>query len=433
MNINFKKTFFKENKKVTLMLLQWLLFIIICFLVIYSLKEQNIVNFEILVRVIVLFAMFNIILCFLPLDYFEKKKFNYFLFISNIVVISLIIYFSRGFDSDLYLVYFLVILIAGITQTEGGTFALAFLSTAIYLVFLYKSSHSINFLETGVLMRFPFLFIISLISTFYAENTRKLQIKKQEIEEYNKLLQKKIDNALTEISKFHDKIIEFERISFIKIFSLEIAHELSSPLTCVKGYLELLQKQETDKINKEYLNIIFNEVMRCEKLVKQLRDYCKPQKVGKSKICILEVIDSVLKIQEFKFRKNSIAVKKEINTNLTKFIGEFDKMQQVFVNLINNSISALEGCTGEKTILIKIKDENDLLNVVLEDNGCGMEEVVLKNIFKPFFTTKSYENGTGLGLYICKEIIEQHRGKISILSQKGKGTRVEINLPLAKD
>ena len=106
--------------------------------------------------------------------------------------------------------------------------------------------------------------------------------------------------------------------------------------------------------------------------------------------------------------------------------GDYDRLKQVFINLIKNGIESFDGKKGKLEINTKENNKEVIISII--DNGCGMDEDILKNINEMFYTTK--KNGTGLGTSLSKEIVELHGGKIKYLSEVGIGTTVIINLPI---
>lgn len=427
-----RKTFLKENSKVATLLLQWLLFIMSVFLILYTHKGNNIKYYGAVVNIIAFFGIFNLFLTFMPLRYFVIKMFGYGLFLINISVISLIIYFSEGFYSDLYLIYFLIILIASMTQTIKGTFLLAFISSALYFVFLWKGSPSVNFIDTAILMRIPFLFVISFVATFFKQESEKVSLQKAEVERYNEILQEKINQATKEIQKFHDMILESERVSMIKLFTSEVAHELNNPLTYIEGYMELIREGKIKIEDTKELNIMYSEILRCKELIKQLLNFSRETKIKKAPVAIKEVIEKVLEMQAYQYKINNILIEKDIQEDLPLILGNFNQLQQVFMNLFINAKQSFESQKREKKINIKVKSEDNRIEVYVSDNGSGISKENLEKIFEPFFTTKDSNRGAGLGLHICSSIIREHGGKISVTSEKNVITTFKIELPVIK-
>ena len=112
--------------------------------------------------------------------------------------------------------------------------------------------------------------------------------------------------------------------------------------------------------------------------------------------------------------------------SLQEFIlGDFNRLKQVFINLIKNSVESFD--KDEKIVDVKIMDKNKYISVLISDNGCGMQKDELKQVGTMFYSTK--DNGTGIGVSFSKDIIEKHHGKITYYSKYGKGTQVEVLLP----
>jgi signal transduction histidine kinase len=150
-----------------------------------------------------------------------------------------------------------------------------------------------------------------------------------------------------------------------------------------------------------------------------------------------ELINECVFLLDHRFRAKKIAVTKNIESKHQKVVADRRQMEQVFINLLNNAVAAIE-IRGEITISLRKmpshstpgvdKDEEKVL-ISVEDNGIGIPEDQLNKIFNPFFSTKSKTEGTGLGLAIAKAITIRHKGKIEVISKEGSGTIFNILLP----
>jgi two-component system NtrC family sensor kinase len=118
---------------------------------------------------------------------------------------------------------------------------------------------------------------------------------------------------------------------------------------------------------------------------------------------------------------------------LAKARGNYQQLQQVFVNLVNNATDAMSGQAGPKTIRITAVEKNDMIRAEVADSGPGIPEGVRDRLFEPFFTTKGEGRGTGLGLAVCKQIADEHGGRLGFRTQVGYGTTFFLELPVAKD
>ncbi|MFT4416759.1 ATP-binding protein [Fredinandcohnia humi] len=221
-----------------------------------------------------------------------------------------------------------------------------------------------------------------------------------------------------------DLAIQSDKLSVIAQMSAAIAHEVRNPLTSISGFLQLIHERKEFK--DEYLEIIFEEMKRIEFVLNEMLILSKPQSVTYAKVNLSRLLLHVVTL--IQTEANMKSIKLEINSSMQKAIwvyGEENQLKQVFINLIKNSIEAMD--EGGNIYIYHATDQNNV-SVYVKDEGSGIPKETLKTIGQPFYTTK--EKGTGLGLTVCFKIIENHKGKIHIASEIGVGTTFEIILPL---
>jgi len=207
-----------------------------------------------------------------------------------------------------------------------------------------------------------------------------------------------------------------------------LAHEIKNPLSGIRGAIEVL-KDEMDIGNplRKVLSEILLEMDRINNVLNDLLTYAKPKELELTKVNLNDLISqSIRHAQNQIFNKEISFIDSQIDEKIYIY-GDPLKLEQVFLNLLLNSIQAIK---DKGIIEIEKQIMNDEVEIIIKDNGEGISEKNLPNIFKPFFTTKP--KGTGLGLSLSKQIIEQHKGKIWAESQIGKGTSFHILLPLIK-
>ncbi len=239
-----------------------------------------------------------------------------------------------------------------------------------------------------------------------------------------------IDN-LTEINHFKEKFtLAKKQISILSELAVQAVHEIRNPLSSIKGFAQLIQESLDDEDDrKEYINIIVKEIERLNKLVKEVFNLTRVKEIKESCEDIHKIIEDIVPLCNMYSKMSKKQAKIKI---IKKFCSDFplipvdkEQMKQVFLNLINNAIEAMEN-KGE--IVITTEKAGDCGIIKIEDTGCGIDEKDLSKVFTPFYTTK--EEGTGLGLCIVKRIIENHNGSIHVESTKGKGSVFTIRLPV---
>lgn len=233
------------------------------------------------------------------------------------------------------------------------------------------------------------------------------------------------------------ELLELKRIDKLKDeFVSMVSHELRTPLTSIKAYAEtLLDMAEEDSVEKEFLNIINEESDRLSRLINDILDLSKIE-AGKMEFIyerndINNIIERAVKNMFSYAETKNIKIEQVLDYEMEKILFDKDRILQVLLNLINNAIKFTK--PGD-TIIIRSQKEDDYIKVEVEDHGIGIDKEHIELIFEKF---KQIQNvltrdtgGTGLGLPICKRIVEEHFGKIWVESEKEKYTRFTILLPI---
>ena len=228
-----------------------------------------------------------------------------------------------------------------------------------------------------------------------------------------------------QIMDLNSTMKELEKEKKLRASLFKITHEIKNPISVCKGYLDMLDLKDPDKVNK-YIPIIKNEISRTLTLMDDYLDYTKI-KIVKEDTDLGMLIEDVTASLETILSKNKIDLELDMEDEEIYLDLDYNRIKQVLVNLVKNAKEALK---PQRKMKIKIKvytDENDVIVKVI-DNGKGMSEEELKKVDEMFYTTK--KDGTGLGVSLSKEIIELHGGTLKYDSTLGKGTTATIVLPM---
>ncbi|MCX7771170.1 MAG: PAS domain S-box protein [Proteobacteria bacterium] len=235
---------------------------------------------------------------------------------------------------------------------------------------------------------------------------------------------------VTERVENEKKFRDSERLAYIGQLTSCLAHELKNPLSSIKMNIQiLLQKLNLEGYDKRRLEIVGDEVIRLEKILTEILDFAKPINLELSLVNINNIIRSSLEFLDLRFKEKDIKLRLKLSNNIPKILLDRDKIEQAILNILLNSIDALSE-TGKGVINIDTrKFRNNFVIIQIKDNGHGLEENDLPNIFEPFFTKK--RKGTGLGLTNVKKIIEAHGGLVKALLRK-KGLEIQLKLPIRR-
>ncbi len=235
--------------------------------------------------------------------------------------------------------------------------------------------------------------------------------------------------AYKEIQSIHSQLLQAEKLASIGQITSCLAHEIDSPLTTISGYCELLEGDLKDERALSRLKIISSQVLRCQKTIREILDFSRKSKGTKTLQDINELIKGTISLMEYVLKVNKIRVGLNLDNEIPQINVEENQIQQVFFNLLKNSVDAMpQG--GEIKISSIFKKNTNSLELSFADTGHGIPKKDMNCIFGPFFTTKESGKGTGLGLNICFDIIKDHAGSIIVKSEEGKGTCFIVALPV---
>ena len=234
-------------------------------------------------------------------------------------------------------------------------------------------------------------------------------------------------NKTEDVLKLHMNIKEIKQNEQIHTSLFQITHEIKNPIAVCKGYLDMFDKNNPKHFQK-YIPILKDEINRTLLLLEDFLAMNKV-KINKDIIDINLLIEEVIKNINMLCNKNNIKLKVNIIDDDIYINADYNRLTQVFINLLKNSIEAIPK-NKKGSIIINEKLKNKQLTITIEDNGKGMSEEILKKIKEPFYTTKT--KGTGLGVSLSEQIIKAHNGTLNYESKQDEYTKVTITLPIVK-
>jgi signal transduction histidine kinase len=222
-------------------------------------------------------------------------------------------------------------------------------------------------------------------------------------------------------------VMQTEKQATIDELSSTIAHEIRNPIAAAKSLVQQMGEDPVSVENVEYAKVALEELDRVERRISHLLKYAKEEDYNFSPVNLASVVDSALTQMRAKLDGAHVAVVRNYIGGPT-VLADGEKLRQVFANILDNGIDALEPVAEGRRIELFIENGARGATVRVRDNGCGIAADKIDRIFNPFFTTK--EKGTGLGMAISKKIVEAHEGTIDVVSEVGRGTEFVIALPL---
>ena len=227
------------------------------------------------------------------------------------------------------------------------------------------------------------------------------------------------------ITSLYKEVSEMEKQKQLKDGLFKLTHEIKNPIAVCKGYLDMLDVNNKDKLQR-YIPIISSEIDRSLNIMKDFMDYSKI-KVEMEVIDIALLLEDIYESFKILFTRNNIVLNYDNNYDDILIKGDYNRLKQVFINILKNS---MESIVNDGIISIRTINVDKYVEIEIEDNGMGMTKEELDMIKDMFYTTK--KNGTGLGICLSNEIIQSHFGTMKYKSQKNVGTICTISLPIYK-
>jgi len=246
--------------------------------------------------------------------------------------------------------------------------------------------------------------------------------------------------ALDEKDKTQRQLIQSESLAAIGQLVAGTAHEMNNPLASASSLLQTaietlgdgIDEDGTGKEVVDDLRFALRELGRAAEIVRSLLGLSRQTRVFEENVHIHRVLDDALRVLHNQYKNRRVEIEKRYEENLPEIRGNFANLGQVFINLVKNSIQAVQDRPGRIVLKTWCDPAGRDVSVEVEDNGIGMAEEILKDIFKPFFTTKEVGEGTGLGLYISHEIVRRHGGVIHVRSERNVGSAFTVTIPVGR-
>ena len=355
-----------------------------------------------------------------------------------IIAISILHYTTPTMKWQFHLLYmqsyFMPILIGAFQFGVRGGLGVAVVISLIYFPHIMLQWGG---MVENNLMRFLQIALFNVIGYLTGIKTQK----ENEEKERTQQALSELEQSLTKLREQSEKLSDLEeqlrladRLSIVGELTASLAHEVRNPLGAIRGAVEILEEEFGEHLKQtDFFRILIEETERLNSVVDNYLSFARKQGQRRSQYDAREVVQNSALLLSSKARKSQIQFKVDLPKAPIILKGDPNDLWQVLVNLELNAVQAMnEG--GEIHIMGELIDSDDskqkMLRLVIEDQGGGIEENHLENIFKPFFTTKA--NGTGLGLSIVKRIVDENQWGIDVSSKPGSGTTFILLIPVAE-
>lgn len=396
------------DKRHTVVTLQWLVTIVSSGLMLFSkgLVVEDIRSYGL----VALFLASILILYRLPDSVFRHRYFDMILLVADTILISAAIYQNQGAPWDLFLLYFFILFLSAVGETLARIVLGFFVVSLLYVGLIFHQGKGLSAIGADFFLRVAFLFGISLLYGYLSESARKEKTRAETAEQKERL---KMDLVAA------------------------LAHDMKTPLGIVMSYAETMTEQlagrPEEKTRLEFLQRIQENAQRIVNLVTGFLEASKAE-AGKLDlvrwpVSINGLLHGVARQQQSDLQKKGLTLELQLDEKLPEVLGDEAQLDRVFWNLIGNAIKFTPA--GGKITATSRRDDGHV-RVSIQDTGRGIPKEELPLLFSQFRRLKSSAGieGTGLGLFIVKTIVEAHKGTVQAESEGGQGSTFIVRLPI---
>ena len=396
------------DKKQAISILQWLIVIVTSYLLLFSKGAAS--EDPLVYGLIVVFLASSLVIRRLPEAVFQHRYFDIALLVTDTALISASIYMNRDVPWDLFLFYFFILFLAAIGENMVRIVIGSVLISLVYVGLLLEQGKGLSQIGPDLFIRIPFLFGASILYGYLSENAKKEKIRAETAEQKERL---KMDLVSA------------------------LAHDIKNPLGIIMGYAETMSDQFIGRSEaKGNLEILDRIQESAQRIVNLVTGFLEASKAEAGKISVEErpvelnaLIREVAQQQMGDLRKKNISLDVELDENIPTIIGDKAQLDRVLWNLVGN---AIKFTPGGGRITVSSRSDNGYVCVAVKDTGIGIPKDELPLLFSQFRRLKGSAKieGTGLGLFIVKTIIEAHKGTVQAESAGGQGSTFTVRVPI---
>ncbi|MGQ9733091.1 MAG: sensor histidine kinase [Candidatus Zipacnadales bacterium] len=360
----------------------------------------------------------------------EREELQFPLLVADMLLITGIIYAAGGVCNEYYLLYYLPILQASIRLNFRDAIASALLSSGLYALIGFVRGPDTIVPTSAQLRAGTFAASAVFMAAFFALLSREARTHLQrslEMAELAAALSEKnreLEEKTRALAEAQESLLRSERLAAIGELAASVGHELRNPLGVIRNAVYCLNTQFAthDATMREMLSLMDNEVSRCDRTISALLDFARPQQGVPEPVDINSVVIECLEVEP---TPAGITVSLELQPDLPLAQADRHQVGQIFGNLISNAYQAM-GDSGTLRVRSAMEPDERTILVEFTDNGPGIAPENIDRIFDPLFTTKA--KGIGLGLVVCKRLVERQGGTLSVRSTLGEGATFTVRL-----
>ena len=395
------------NKKHTIVILQWLVAIASSYLMLFS--KGALAGDPVSYALVALFLASSLVFTRLPERAFHHRFFDMLLFVADTALITAAIYQNRTAPWDLFLLYFFIVFLAAVGETLSRIVLGFIVVSLVYLGFLLQQGRPFAEVAPDFYLRMTFLFGVAILYGYLSADVRREKVRAEAAE--------------------HKERVKMELVA-------ALAHDIKSPLGIIMGYAERLTDQlSADRANADKVDALDRIQENAQRIVNLVTGFLEASKAESGKleiarrpVAINPLLEQVARQLEPDIRKKNLALELALDDRLPDLTGDCAQLERVFWNLLGNAIKFTPA--GGK-VAVSSARQGSVVAVSIRDTGIGIQPEDLPLLFTQFRRLNSAAkiDGTGLGLFIVKTIVEAHRGTVQAESPAGGGSNFTVRIP----
>ncbi|MFQ6131690.1 MAG: sensor histidine kinase [Armatimonadota bacterium] len=365
--------------------------------------------------------------------------------VADLLLITAVIYLAGGLESEYYPLYYLPILQASVRLNFRDAVSTSILAAALYAVLGCTEGFQVYIPTTAYLRITTFAVSALFMAAFFALLMREAREHKQKNIEMSRLLEEvqskteelasvnqqllskneELERNKRELEETQAQLVASQKLAALGQLAGSVAHELRNPLGAIKNAAYFLRRKYGggEEQVATLLSVIDQEIATGDRIISSLLDFCRAEPLKLRPTDVSACLEAALEKLE---GSDGVSVVRKLPPDLPLIAGDASQLYLVFTNIIANAIQAMpEG--GE--LRVEARSGNGVVEVAVHDTGVGIPEQDLERIFEPLYTTKTH--GIGLGLVVCKTLVERHGGEIEVTSTPGQGSSFAVRLPVA--
>ncbi|MFN0199248.1 MAG: sensor histidine kinase [Planctomycetaceae bacterium] len=337
-------------------------------------------------------------------------------------------HFDQGLNSPFRYYYFLSLLVCALRHAPGVTYFTLAAHGASYAALVFSRHIPTGEEIQSFLLMFFWMGWVTWASTAFSKliSAASLEMSQlnEKLQQDQTLLEARITQRTKELQESQALLVHQEKQAAFGLLAAGIAHEVGNPLAAISSLVQMLNRRDADDYTRERLQMVDDQLLRIQRTLRELVDFSRPANRQESLCDIHEVLEVALNIAKYYKRKKGKHIVTRFSPGLPQLRVVRDQLVQVFLNLILNAMDATE---EGGTITISTSLSQGWIRVAIRDDGHGIPRDLEMRVFQPYFTTKS--TGTGLGLFVCRTIIDQMRsGRIELTETSPQGTVFTVSV-----